>query len=105
MFVLDIDKKYEYLLKFLTMATMTISLPDQVAQLVDKETQRKGFATRSEFIRNLLRSYFSQEFPLELFSPRPLEEIQDALIQTGTYNKKFITSVLKGLKKSSVYDH
>ena len=85
------------------MATVTISLPDTTAQKLDKETRLKGFATRSEFIRSLLRQYFSGELRLEPFIPRPLEEIRLELTKTGKYNQKFIESVMEGLSKSSVY--
>lgn len=51
------------------MATITISLPKQVAQEVDVEIRKKGFSTRSEFIRSLIRRYFTGELELESFSP------------------------------------
>jgi len=43
------------------MATVTISLPKEVAEKIDTETREKGFATRSEFIRSLIRRYFGGE--------------------------------------------
>ena len=62
------------------MATVTISLPDQIAAKIDSEAERGGFATRSEFIRSLVRKYFTAESELkfEEFVPRPLEEIKKA---------------------------
>ncbi len=87
------------------MSTITISLPQQIAKKIDTETRKMGFATRSEFIRNLLRKYFTQEeLKLEPFVSRPLEEIEQGLSQTGKYNQKFIKSVIKGLKDSSFYE-
>ena len=86
------------------MNTITISLPSQIAKRVDTEAQKKGFATRSEFIRVLLRRYFTGELTLEPFVPRPLEEIRQGLSKTGKYNKKFIDSVAKGLETSSFYE-
>lgn len=87
------------------MSTITISLPQQIAKKIDTETRKMGFATRSEFIRNLLRKYFTQEeLKLEPFVPRPLEEIEERLSQTGKYNQKFIKSVIQGLKDSSFYE-
>lgn len=87
------------------MSTITISLPQQIAKKIDAETRKMGFATRSEFIRNLLRKYFTQEeLKLEPFVPRPLEEIEKGLAQTGKYNQKFIKSVIKGLEDSSFYE-
>ena len=86
------------------MTTMTISLPTVIAKQLDQETKQKGFATRSEFIRSLLRHYFTKELELETFQPRPLEEIKFELARTGKYNQKFIESVIKGLAKSSAYE-
>lgn len=85
------------------MTTMTISLPDPIARQVDGETKTKGFATRSEFFRALLRRYFTTEISFEPFQPRPLTEIQKDLEKTGKYNKQFISSVVKGLSQSSWY--
>lgn len=87
------------------MTTFTISLPTQIAQRVDTVTKREGYATRSEFIRSLLRRYFAGEIPLEPFTPRPLTEIQDEMTKTGKYNKRFIRSVIAGLSRSSLYAH
>ena len=86
------------------MTTMTISLPTTIAKKISDETFKKGFATRSEFIRSILRSYFSKELSLESFTPRPLEKIKLDLEKTGKYNQEFIDNVIEGLKKSSVYD-
>ena len=89
------------------MNTVTISLPRQIARQVDVETRKKGFATRSEFIRAILRKYFVREAKEELvfqeFKPKPLNEIRNAFEKTGKYNKKFVDSVIKGLSESSVY--
>lgn len=85
------------------MTTLSISLPTQVATQVDMETRRQGFATRSEFIRALLRKYFTKELEFEAFTPRPLEEIKKGMEKTGKYNRKFINSVIKGLSESSLY--
>ncbi|MEK7592615.1 MAG: ribbon-helix-helix protein, CopG family [Patescibacteria group bacterium] len=87
------------------MSTFTISLPTRIATQVDSETQKQGFATRSEFIRALIRRYFSKELQFETFSPRSLPEVQKDLAKTGKYSNAFIDSVISGLKKSSVYEH
>lgn len=86
------------------MTTITISLPEQIATKVDQITLLEGFATRSEFIRNLIRRYLFPETKLEAFEPRPLAEIKAGLVSTRKYNQKFINSVIKGLKKSSIYN-
>ncbi len=90
------------------MATVTISLPTQIAKRVDYEAQKQGFATRSEFIRSLIRKYFGssetrQEFTLEEFVPKALEEIELKLRKTGKYNDKFIKSVIRGLRENSTF--
>lgn len=85
------------------MATVTISLPDQIAKQVDLEAKTQGFATRSEFVRSLLRKYFAQELEFETFTPRPIEEIRFELTKVGKYSEEFIESVTKGLSKSSFY--
>lgn len=87
------------------MATITISLTPAIARQLDEETLIQGFATRSEFIRAVLRRYFARELELEPFVPRPLEEIKFELAKTGKYNQKFIESVSRGLAKSSPYVH
>lgn len=86
---------------------MTISLPAQIAKRVDEETKKQGFATRSEFVRNLLRKYFTEStenaLAFQEFKPKPLGQIRAAFEKTGKYNKKFVDSLIKGLSTSSVY--
>ena len=89
------------------MSTVTISLPNQIAKRVDAEAKEQGFATRSEFIRSLIRKYFTGTqgtLKFEPFIPRPLEEIEEGFRKTGKYNEKFIKSVMAGLAKSSFYE-
>lgn len=86
------------------MSTITISLPSQIAKKIDTETRKMGFATRSEFIRNLLRKYFTkEELVIEPFEPIPLEQLREGFEKTGKYNKKFINSLMRGFKRSSFY--
>lgn len=85
------------------MTTLTISLPTQIADQLESEVKSKGFATRSEFIRTVLRRYFSGELTLEVFQPRPISQIKIELAQTGRYSEQFIESLTKGLAKSSLY--
>lgn len=87
------------------MSTVTISLPIQIARKIDAETKKQGFATRSEFIRSLIRRYFgSQDLVFEEFVPQPLDVIKKEFLKTGKYDKKFIDSMIHGLKKSSLYE-
>lgn len=85
------------------MTTVTISLPDSIAQQLDKETIERGFATRSEFVRSLLRRYLTGGLEFETFTPKPIEEIKLELAKTGKYSQEFIESVTRGLSKSSAY--
>ena len=85
------------------MTTVTISLPEKIAKKMDEKTKQEGFATRSEFVRNLLRSYFSEEQSFEEFTHIPPQELKLELARTGKYSEKFIESVVKGFKKSSLY--
>ena len=87
------------------MATMTISLPDPAAKKLDMEAKKLGYATRSEFVRSLLRKYFAEtaSFELEEFKPVSLHVLKAELAKSGKYSEKFIESVIKGFKKSSVY--
>lgn len=85
------------------MSTITISLPDAVTQQVDREVVRGGFATRSEFFRDLIRRYITHEVVFESFEAKPLKEIESDLQKTGKYSDQFIKSVVNGLEKSSAY--
>ena len=85
------------------MSTITISLPSQITKRVDLEAKKQGFATRSEFIRSLLRRYFSQEPEFETFEQVPLERVKMELARSGKYSEEFIKSVTRGLAKSSSY--
>ena len=85
------------------MSTVTISLPGQIAKRVDSEAKRQGFATRSEFIRSLLRRYFAHELELETFDKKPQEQEKMELARTGKYSEEFINSVVDGLAKSTPY--
>ncbi|OGY10257.1 MAG: hypothetical protein A3H88_00030 [Candidatus Blackburnbacteria bacterium RIFCSPLOWO2_02_FULL_44_9] len=89
------------------MSTITISLPSQIAKRVDSEAKKQGFATRSEFIRSLLRRYFTgkanEGLVFHEFQAEPLSEIRTAFERTGKYNKKFIDSLISGLSESSTY--
>lgn len=91
----------------LIVATVTISLPDQIAQKIDAAVVEQGFATRSEFVRSILRNYFAEDAtePLvfEEFEPKPLAEIRAEFEKTGKYSEEFIDSLIKGLASSSVY--
>lgn len=91
------------------MRTINISLPDKLAEQLDAVATVRGFASRSEFLRNLLRKYLEDDdetkFPLPVlvYKKKPLSEVRREMEATGKYNKKFIDSVVRGLARSSVY--
>lgn len=91
------------------MSTVTISLPSQITKRVDDEAKKQGFATRSEFIRNLIRHYFAGETRensiFQEFTSKPLGDVRSAFEKSGKYNSEFIESLMEGLSKSSVYEN
>ena len=85
------------------MTTITISLPDEMARTIDLASIKEGFATRSEYIRNLLRSHLNRADDLTVFKKQPLDVVTKKLEGSGKYTKKFISGVVDGLSKSSFY--
>lgn len=91
------------------MRTINISLPDSLAQQLDAATAVRGFASRSEFLRDLLRKYLegkeTAKFPLPIvvYRKQPLDKVRRDMEASGKFNKKFVGSVIKGLARSSVY--
>ena len=85
------------------MTTVTISLPDGLAQQLDTALVQGGFATRSEFVRSLLRSNLVTDTTFKPFKATPLISVKRQLTKTGKYNPKFVASVTGGLAKSSAY--
>lgn len=94
------------------MKNININVTSQQAKLIDKTAEERGFASRSEFFRSLLRYIF-------LYSPQILSKLdavtfeqpptKDAgyiiseLTKTGKYNKKFLERVSAGLNKSQYF--
>lgn len=93
------------------MSTVNISLPQEQLSLIDRFVSNYGFANRSEFIRSVLRMLAynpvlvetSAVFPFVSFKKRPLKTIKTEFEKTGLYKKEFITSIIRGLSKSSLY--
>ena len=89
------------------MQTINISLPELLTTKIDAIIRREGYASRSEFIRSLVRFYLlsqkKEEIVLLPFTKIPLRTIEKEMRATGRYNEKFMKSVVKGLSKSSVY--
>ena len=69
------------------MTTITISVPKAFAQKIDEKAQEEGFATRSEFIRSLVRNYLSKEPPYgsdkwwECSDTKALEDIRKGRVK------------------------
>lgn len=86
------------------MATVNISLPDKMAKELDRVSQKRGYASRSELIRDLLREELEKKpDPIVIFQKVPLDELEEQFRATGKYNEKFIRGLIKGLKESSIY--
>lgn len=89
------------------MQTVNISLPKSLATKIDTIVRREGYASRSEFIRALIRFYLllerKEEIELMPFKKIPLKTMEKEMMKTGQYNSKFVKSVIKGLLRSSVY--
>lgn len=89
--------------------TLNISLPQRLADQVDLQVSSGEFASRSEFFRTLLRLYDAMtktsSVPLEFleFKKRPLKEVQEKMLATGKYNKKFVKGIVAGLKREGLY--
>ncbi|OGM31495.1 hypothetical protein A2630_03660 [Candidatus Woesebacteria bacterium RIFCSPHIGHO2_01_FULL_44_10] len=88
------------------MQTVNISLPTKLAGKLDQVVDKEGYASRSEFVRSLLRFYLLTQRSEVIFKPFKkvsLSKIKREMKATGQYNEKFIESVIGGLSKSSVY--
>lgn len=69
-----------------TRQTMTISLPPEMVEEVEK-VRKAEHRTRSELIREALRTYFSNRFPVVSASPAELRAIRRGrmAIKRGEY--------------------
>ena len=86
------------------MATVTISLPKAIAEKVDNETREKGFATRSEFIRSLIRRYFGGEEKVIRLSEKAEKRYakMDEDFRTGknVYHAKDVDDLIRQLESA-----
>lgn len=86
------------------MQTMNISLPANLANKLDNAVRSGGYASRSEFVRTLIRDHAQdKKIELKVFKKQPLKKIETEFRETGLYSEKFIKSVMKGLSESSIY--
>ncbi len=87
------------------MSTVTISLPPNMAKKIDIKAREQGYATRSEFVRSILRQHLAEEeLKLEEFEPVPLAQLRADLAQTGKYSEQFIERVIEGFERSPLYE-
>lgn len=88
------------------MRSLSVTLPDNLAQKAKSLVISGEYVSRSEVLRTALRLLFAleKETPLELtqFSKRPLSKVEQGLRGAG-HKPEFVKSVIAGLKKSSVY--
>ena len=89
------------------MQTINISLPETLSRKIDKVISQEGYASRSEFVRALLRFYLlsqdKDKITLKPFEKVSLKKVEAEMKASGKYNKKFINSVISGLSRSSAY--
>ena len=87
------------------MTTITISLPKAIAKKIDEKTKEGGFATRSEFVRNLIRQYLSKEVEHPYGSDewwQLAEKKADEDIAAGRYTVyKNVNEAIKDLHKGN----
>ena len=95
------------------MKNVNINLTAQQAKQVDESAETYGFANRSEFFRAILRYIFLHsphiltELDAVTFEQPPVHDsafMIAELAKSGKYNKAFIASVAKGLKKSEYFN-
>ncbi|PIP52565.1 hypothetical protein COX09_00920 [Candidatus Beckwithbacteria bacterium CG23_combo_of_CG06-09_8_20_14_all_47_9] len=93
------------------MATINISLPNTLALQLDELVNRFAFANRSEFIRSLLRRFFSDQallqegavFPFVVPRTKSRKKIVSEFKKTGKYSPGFLEDLNKGLKNSRYF--
>ncbi len=88
------------------MRTINISIPQSLADKIERAMNQKKFASRSELVRSALRIFFSlesaQKEGLDVYNKKPVQTVKKELLKSG-YSSKFANSVAEGLEKSSVY--
>ena len=93
------------------MRTINISLPNQQASFIDQMVSRYGFASRSEFIRGLVRLLAyrpeilaeSTIFPFSVPKEKSIKKIVTDFKKTKKYSPEFLKDLETGLKTSSYF--
>ena len=91
------------------MQTLNISLTKEQCTIINDLVDKWGFANRSEFFRALIRALIQ---PSELSQPLKFQQppvknskkIMQAFKDSQIYNKKFLTSLEKGLSRSTYFN-
>lgn len=89
--------------------TINISLPKKLSTTVETIVEKEGYASKSEFIRTLIRLYLhltakkDKSFLLP-YKKQPIAKVKKSLQTSKQYSKEFIDSVISGLSKSSLYN-
>lgn len=78
------------------MRTLNISVTDEQYNLIDQLIMTGGFANRSEFFRTMLRNFNSFDTP----PTSEASQVLAAFTKSGKYNKRFLSSLKKGLQES-----
>lgn len=94
------------------MSTVNISMPAEQVSFLDSLITKYGFASRSEFVRNLLRLVNSKphiieeagSFPFRGTPPnQSVKEVMTDFRKTKKYSKAFLKDLESGLKSSSYF--
>ena len=94
------------------MATVNISVTNDQLAWIDKKAVDLGFASRSEFMRNILRFLAKREdlfvnvsdYPFVSPVTRSRKKIIAGFVETGKYSKEFLEDLKEGLSRSNYFD-
>lgn len=93
------------------MSTVSISLPKEQLQFIDKLVSAYGFANRSELIRAILRllrsrAYLTESaatFPFAVSNEKSRTKILTEFAKTGRYSEAFLKDLEEGLRSSDFF--
>lgn len=93
------------------MSTVNISLPSEQVSLVDRFVSLYGFASRSEFMRSLIRLIKQKPelvekaatFPFATPTEKSVKKIIAGFKKTKKYSAAFLKDLEEGLKSSDYF--
>ncbi len=93
------------------MSTINISLPSEQITFIDSLTNTYGFASRSEFIRSLIRLIANEPtlvkkaatFPFVTPKEKSVKKIIADFEKTKKYSPAFLEDLKEGLKSSDCF--